>query len=255
MAGQRCLLDRSSTPRCLLRSPDGGFSRFELVSATGLMAILGALVLFFSLGSAAADGMRAVCADDVSIVDTAAASYAAQHPLSGQLTVAALTAKGTGTLHHHHRRRWQPARWDSRCAGRRDPAQRHHRDDWRTHLRLDPFLRKGLRVNLSRRRRVSTAVERGFARLGSASCVRPQVALDATTLIRPIRTHGPPCPTVAIVMNGGARYPRSWSLRRSGGAQMLLGVGAALERSGPSGPTVRRDHADDLAPTFVPPVV
>ena len=45
------------------------------------------------------------------------------------------------------------------------------------------------------------------------------------------------------------------SLRRSGGAQMLLGVGAALERSGPSGPTVRRDHADDLAPTFVPPVV
>jgi len=98
MAGQRCLLDRSSTPRCLLRSPDGGFSWFELVSATGLMAILGALVLFFSLGSAAADGMRAVCADDVSIVDTAAASYAAQHPLSGQLTVAALTAKGTGTL-------------------------------------------------------------------------------------------------------------------------------------------------------------
>jgi hypothetical protein len=77
---------------------DEGFTRFEFVSATGLMAILGAVVLLFSLGSAAADGTRAVCADNVAIVDTAAASYSVQHPLAGQLTVAALTAKGTGTL-------------------------------------------------------------------------------------------------------------------------------------------------------------
>jgi hypothetical protein len=83
--------------RAALSRGEGGFSRFELVTATTLMGVLGTIVLF-SLSSAAAGGERASCASDVAAVDTAATAYSAEHPLITQLTVGELTAKGTGTL-------------------------------------------------------------------------------------------------------------------------------------------------------------
>jgi type II secretory pathway pseudopilin PulG len=76
---------------------DDGFSAFELMVATVLMGVLGGII-FLTLPSIAGSAVRTTCATNVSAVDTAITAYTTQHPDVGQLTVAQLTATGSGTL-------------------------------------------------------------------------------------------------------------------------------------------------------------
>jgi len=79
------------------RADDEGFTLIELLVIMIILAILAATVVFFLSGTTD-KGLRAACASDARTVGIAAQAYMTENPEVTQVTEAALTAQGTGTL-------------------------------------------------------------------------------------------------------------------------------------------------------------